>query len=159
MLDFFNDESSDYGKLFINYPMVESIRYSKNPLPDNDYSSYTTQINLGKKFKEKANSESFYKNLDFIAFRINLKNLSLKIPDEKERIEKIRQNWEHLLKMNVQKANFICTGKNDFPENEEDISQDKIFKNQLEKYIAPKKEVAILNSFPLFLFESKDKLK
>ena len=47
----------------------------------------------------------------------------------------------------------------DFPENEEDISQDKIFKNQLEKYIAPKREVAILNSFPLFLFEYKDKLK
>ncbi|AEB13264.1 hypothetical protein Tresu_0305 [Treponema succinifaciens DSM 2489] len=159
MLDFFNDESSDYGKLFINYPMVESIRYVKNPLPDNDYFSYTTQINLGKKFKEKANSESFYKNLDFITFRINLKTLSLKIPEEKERIEKIRQNWELLLKMNVQKANFICTDKNDFPENEEDISQDKIFKNQLEKYIAPKREVAILNSFPLFLFEYKDKLK
>lgn len=114
MLDFFNDESSDYGKLFINYPMVESIRYAKNHLPDNDYYRYTSQLNLGKKFKEKADAESFYKNFDFLAFRINLKTSSLKIPVSKEQIEKIRQNWEFLLQMNVQKANFICKGINDF---------------------------------------------
>lgn len=158
MLDFFDDESSDFGKLFINYPMVESIRYAKNPLPDGDYYQYTSPVNLGRKFKEKANADSVYKNLDFIAFRINLRTASLKIPNSKK-IEEIRQNWEFLKRMNVLKANFICNGKLEFPAQEADVSQAKIFKSQLEKYIAPNNEVAILNSFPLFLYEYKDKLR
>lgn len=91
MLNFFNDESSDFGKLFINYPMVESIYYAKNELPDKDYHTYTSPILLGKK------------------------NHQLKIPASQERIEFVRKNWEFLQEMNVKKANFICTENNDFP--------------------------------------------
>lgn len=159
MLDFFNDESSDYGKLFINYPMVESIYYTKRELPDNDYHTYTSPISLGKKFKEKVHQESFYKNLDFITFRINAKTLNLKLPASQERIESVRRNWNYLQEMNIKKANYICSGKNSFPEKESDINQDEIFKKQLEKYILPNKEISILNSFPLFLYEYKHKLK
>lgn len=159
MLDFFNDESSDYGKLFVNYPMVESIYYAKNKLPDNDYYKYTSPIALGKNFKEKVNKDSYYKNLDFITFRTNKKTLELKIPTEPHRIDLVRQNWEYLKKMNVMKANFICNGQNDVPEDNVIISQTDIFQNQLKKYIHTNNEVAILNSFPLFLYEYKDKLK
>lgn len=159
MLNFFNDESSDYGKLFINYPMVESIYYTKKELPDNDYHTYTSPISLGRKFKETVNKESFYKNLDFITFRINAKTLNLKIPTSHERIEIVRKNWEYLQEMNIKKANYICSGKNSFPEKKADINQDKIFKSQLENYIFPNKEISILNSFPLFLYEYKHKLK
>ena len=35
MLELFTDETDD-GKLYINYPMIESIRYTKE-LPDEDY--------------------------------------------------------------------------------------------------------------------------
>lgn len=159
MLNFFNDESSDYGKLFINYPMVESIYYTKKELPDNDYHTYTSPISLGRKFKETVNKESFYKNLDFITFRINAKTLNLKIPTSHERIEIVRKNWEYLQEMNIKKANYICSGKNSFHEKEADINQDKIFKSQLANYIFPNKEISILNSFPLFLYEYKHKLK
>ena len=38
MLDMFDDET-DNGRLYINYPMVEAIRYTKN-LPDADYWTY-----------------------------------------------------------------------------------------------------------------------
>lgn len=147
MLNFFNDESSDFGKLFINYPMVESIYYAKNELPDKDYHTYTSPILLGKKFKEKVNQESFYKNLDFLTFRLGKKNHQLKIPASQERIEFVRKNWEFLQEMNVKKANFICTENNDFPSDKGSINQNVIFQNQLQKYIAPKKEVAILNAF------------
>ena len=126
MLLFFNDESSDYGKLFINYPMVESIRYAKNKLPDTDYHTYTSPINLGKKFKEKANDDSVYKNLDFITFRINLKTQNLKIPSRQEKIDEVKRNWEYLVQMNLTKANFICTENNALPANETDVAQGKI---------------------------------
>lgn len=159
MLNFFNDESSDFGKLFINYPMVESIYYAKKELPDKDYYTYTSPVSLGKKFKEKANQESFYKNLDFITFRINPKTLNLKIPKSQEKIEFVRKNWEFLQEMNLRKANYICKGDNSIPEKKSDIDQDEIFEKQLEKYILTSNEVAILNSFPLFLYEYKDKLK
>ena len=38
MLEYFNDETEN-GKLYINYPMVESVFYTKQ-LPDKDYLSY-----------------------------------------------------------------------------------------------------------------------
>ena len=159
MLDFFNDESSDFGKLFINYPMVESIYYSKNPLPDMDFNSYTTPISLGKDFKKKVNEESYYKNLDFITFRMNKKKFEIKVPEDKTKIATIRQNWEFLQEMNVKKANFICTGNDKLPETENVVNQQNIFSNQLSKYVNPKSEVAILNSFPLFIYEYKGKIK
>ena len=83
----------------------------------------------------------------------------MKIPTEPHRIDLVRQNWEYLKKMNVMKANFICNGQNDMPEDDVIISQTDIFQNQLKKYIHTNNEVAILNSFPLFLYEYKDKLK
>jgi len=158
MLDFFNDESSDFGKLFINYPMVESIYYSKNQLPDDNYNLYTTPISLGKDFKKKVNEDSYYKNLDFITFRINKKTYAIKIPKDKNRITAIKQNWQYLQEMNVKKANYICSGKKEFPTNKDEINQKRIFLNQIEKYVNPISEVAILNSFPLFIYEYMDKI-
>lgn len=38
MLEYFNDETEN-GKLYINYPMVESVFYTKQ-LSDKDYQSY-----------------------------------------------------------------------------------------------------------------------
>lgn len=42
MADFFN-ESSDNGKLYINYPMVESFYHMKT-IPDSNYLSYTVSL-------------------------------------------------------------------------------------------------------------------
>ena len=41
MLELFDDETSN-GKLYINYPMIESIRYAKE-LPDRNYYQYTVK--------------------------------------------------------------------------------------------------------------------
>ena len=53
--------------------------------------------------------------------------------------------------MNVSKANYICNNKNEVPD--EVNSQVEIFDNQLAKYVETEEcKVAILNAFPIFMF-------
>lgn len=151
MLDYFCDET-DKGKLYLNYPMIESIRYFKSKLPDYDFYQYTSAIALQGKFKEEVAKISFYKDLRFIAFDFNPKKNQIKIPDNKSRIEQVRDNWEDVNELTIKKANYICSENNEYPEEKSLINQQKIFENQLEKYIK-KQKVAILNAFPLFLYE------
>ncbi len=150
LLSFFDDET-DNGKLYINYPMIESIRYTKQ-LPDSDYFSYTMPVAESCDFKTKANEFSFYKNFDFIEFRSGQKSKELKIP-VKERIAEIRNNWNLLKVQNVQKANLICTGNKDMPVSKDAVAQQEIFVSQLKKYVNANNTVAVLNAFPLFLYE------
>lgn len=150
LFSFFNDET-DNGKLYINYPMIESIRYTKQ-LPDSDYSSYTMPVTESCDFKTKANEFSFYKNFDFIEFRSGRRSKELRIP-AKERIEEIRNNWDLLKVQNVQKAHLICTGNKDIPVHKDAVEQQKIFGSQLQKYVNVNNTVAVLNAFPLFLYE------
>ena len=54
--------------------------------------------------------------------------------------------------MNVSKANYICNDKNEVPD--ESDSQLVVFTNQLSKYVETEEcKVAILNAFPIFLFD------
>lgn len=135
LLDFF-DEETEHGKLYINYPMVEAIRYTKT-LPDAKYHTYTIECDKckGKCFKSYAHNFSAYKSLNFLSNHNG------------------RENWEHLKRQNVEKANFICNGELCFPKTKADIAQDRIFDSQLEKFVIPKNEVSILSAFPVFLFD------
>ncbi|MCQ2242454.1 hypothetical protein [Treponema sp.] len=155
LLEYFDNET-EHGKLFIDYPMVESIRYFKKELPDEDYVTYVTDMFIGKGFKKEA-GETFYKNFDFISFNLN-KNNDLKIPltmgktFDFEKINLVKTNWLYIKELNVKKANYICSGNNEFPDAKDEISQQKIFDGQVKKYL-PDGNIAILNSFPLFLYE------
>lgn len=155
LLDYFDNET-EHGKLFIDYPMVESIRYFKKELPDEDYVTYVTNMFIGKAFKKEA-AETFYPSLQFITFNLNKSN-ELKIPLNKEKeldlekINRVKTNWLFIKDLNVKKANYICSGTNDFPETKDKIKQKNIFNGQIEKYL-PNGKIAILNSFPLFLYE------
>ena len=53
----------------------------------------------------------------------------------------------------IEKANYICTGCRGLPALKDDVRQTIIFENQIEKYVKTKDSVAILNAFPLFLYE------
>lgn len=146
MLGMFSDET-DTGKLYINYPMVEAIRYTKK-LPDEDFVEYTITRKecQDKGFKGLAQEFSHYKSLDYI------------VPDLRKQIsgesrEKIRSNWQILQEMNVSKANYLCCGEKLVPTDKNGISQQNIFNTQLEKHIIPYDSVAILSAFPLFNFE------
>ena len=150
MLDYFTDET-DNGKLYINYPMVESLRYTKE-LPDHDYWSYTVtrQKCQEESFKHQVHEFSFYKsNLEYLV-------LTIKPADDETNIQQktdtAKTNWLHLVTMNTSKANYICNDKNELPE--EVNSQMEIYDNQLAKYVDTEEcKVAILNAFPIFLFD------
>lgn len=139
MLEYFVEET-DNGKLYINYPMSDSIRHLKS-LPDNDYLRYTISRDDCKRYKEYVAAFSGYKNWDFISFRNS----------RPENI--IAQNWEMLKKMNVEKANYIVSGNACIPKKKADIDQHAIFEAQVRKYVNPDERVAILSSFPIFLYD------
>ena len=69
-------------------------------------------------------------------------------------MKEVKQNWEYLKEMNVRKANYLCKGTNTMPSSKEDILQDKIFNSQVEQYVNSEDcKVAVLNAFPIFLFD------
>ena len=150
MLEFFTDET-DHGKLYINYPMVESLRYTKE-LPDNDYWQYTVtrQKCQEEKFKHQVHEFSFYgSNLEYFIVTVKPADDEAKI---KEKTDIAKQNWQYLIVMNVSKSNYICNGKNEIPEISD--NQKLVFDNQLTKYVMTEEcKVAILNAFPIFLFD------
>lgn len=148
MLDLFNDETNN-GKLFVSYPMVESLLYTKK-LPDEHFVEYTVSRSdcMGHSFKDLARSFSFYGSFDFI-----------ELPDsrhhqlKKKEIEKVRANWVHIINQHTNKANYITSQSNSMPVNKEYVSQQRIFESQCLKYLCDEERIAILNGFPLFLFE------
>lgn len=98
MLALFADETEN-GKLYINYPMIESIRYTKE-LPDNDYANYVVSREECKDFKRLARNFSAYDSLDHILLKDG------ETPT-KEKYMKVKDNWQFLKQMNVSKANLL----------------------------------------------------
>lgn len=154
MLELFDDET-DNGKLYVSYPMVESLCYTKE-LPDEHFFEYAIRRCdcVEHSFKDLAAAFSYYRSFDFI-----------ELPDQghhkagKQEFARVRNNWIHLVDQHIVKANYICSGHCCRPEDKEAVSQQKIFVAQLGKYLTVEDSVAILNAFPLFLFEYFKELK
>ena len=142
MLEFFDDET-DNGKLYINYPMVESLKYTKD-MPDADYYKYIATKDECANHLFKGNTERFaYAAAKAYRF------IDLKQTNE----TKVTTNWENLKAQNVAKANYIVSGNNAIPENKDDINQNAIFDAQKSKYVDVNESVSILNSFPIFIYD------
>ncbi len=144
MLVTFDDETGN-GKLYINYPMIESIRYTKE-LPDEGYARYAVSRKECRNFKRLSRDFSAYGNLDHILFKDE------EVPD-KERYLEVKDNWQCLKRMNVCKANLLVTGHHAVPADKSDISQSAIFSSQVAQFVVPHGQVSILNSFPIFIYE------
>ena len=148
MLALFSDETNN-GKLYVSYPMVESLLYTKK-LPDEHFVEYTVSRSdcMGHSFKDLARSFSDYGSFDFI-----------ELPDSshhrirRKEIEKVRANWIHIINQHTSKAYYITSQSNSIPVIKEDVSQQRIFDSQRLKYLCDEERIAILNGFPLFLFE------
>lgn len=145
MLNLFNDET-DNGRLYINYPMVESIRYTKT-LPDKDFWTYVISRKdcTDSSFKSIADSFSDYKSLDFLTLSPR------RLATEKE-ISSRLGNWNRLIAQNVSKANYLCCGENAIPEDKDVVNQLAVFDAQ-KRYLTSSESVSILSAFPLFLFD------
>ena len=91
LFNYFENESLDSErngiKLYINYPMIESYRFFKKELPDEDFKNYTFDLMSEKSFKQIVDEDSYYKNLKYLCFDLH-KSGELKIPEDKSRTEK-----------------------------------------------------------------------
>ena len=126
MLNLFNNETNDYGKLYISYPMVEAIKHLKE-----DVSFKDVVVTSSKGYKEVSsiNSDKIYMHLN-------------KLTEE---------NWDKIIEEHCKKANFIVNNKFIFPEKI--IEQITIFLKQKEKYIDRENKVSVLSAFPIFLLD------
>lgn len=144
MLDYFDNETEN-GKLYVNYPMIESI-YHTDRLPDPNYQNYTVRINDCSDYKRIARDFGPYSNLDHLC--VNQRN-----KDRSCIVGRIKTNWLHLINMNVTKAAYLCDTATDSCNIKEEITQNHIFYYQDNKHISKNGEIAVLNGFPLFLFD------
>lgn len=144
MLRMFDNET-DNGLLYINYPMLESLVYTKE-LPDEEYRHYVVRRADCRGFKRLAHEFSFYANFDHLLFKKDV------VPT-KEQYLRIREHWQYLLQMNVYKAHELVTNRYALPTDKSIISQLAIFGAQRAQYVDVDESVAVLNSFPLFLYD------
>ena len=130
-MEYFNEETEN-GRLFISYPMIESIQYTKE-LPDSKFHNYIVkrEDSKGEKFKKEAKVFCHYNGYAFL---------------------KDADNWKHLVQQHVFKANYLMKNALSWPLDKDDVEQMSVFYAQLVKHVIPNEEVAILNAFPLFLY-------
>lgn len=127
VLGFFNNETTA-GKLYISYPMVEALKHN----PD------TT---LFKDLKVKAKENIGYKQLVNNETQAVLKQIT----------QYNKTIWLDLIALHLKKMNHIVHDSYALPSLV--INQHNIFLKQLEKFIQVDETVAVLSSFPIFLFD------
>ncbi len=142
MLELFCEET-EHGKLFISYPMVESITdFPKEP--DGCHLSDECAIRCNVKAKDKIacdDSGIKYKELVSTTSSLpNVKNLN-------------ESHWNFILLHTLKKANCLLNESYSKPEYSVlgSFDQLSIFLKQLEKYIIPNGTVNVINGFPFFI--------
>lgn len=130
MLEYFND-SSNMGKLYINYPMMQSYKHLKK-MPDVDFINRKIAREDASKYKDIVNDESFYKNLSKYNYPIFMGIIC-----------------HHLMK-----ANYILNRKYELMSGDEFINLDYIKIYDIE-WKANRKDgvVDVLNTFVFFIVE------
>ena len=123
MLKLFNNET-ELGKLYINYPMVESY-YHLIKLPDSDYNNRMISLNglTGKKYKRLVNKVSCFK-------KNQIGNLQLC----------------HIIMHNYNKCKIIEAN------NERSVNYEYILDKQIQMKNA-NNEIYVLSTFPLIVID------
>lgn len=114
MLNYFS-ESTENGKLFLNYPMIESYRHMSSPWAE-DYLYSAVTMDQIKRYKELVGSEGCK----------SLRNLS----------QYDRDVFDMLVKMNLRKVNMICNEHDSMPDAEQyaNCSGPNLFEKQIENF-------------------------
>lgn len=133
LLTLFDNERT--GKLYLSYPMIEALCYTK-ALPDDHFSEYVCRIDACSSFKENTGLFSHYKNQMFVG--------AIKPP----RGNDTKSNWCSLIRQHRRKAQELCAVSAG-----SELTQMELFQAQCNKHITPRGEVAILASIPLFLYD------
>lgn len=124
LLEMFDDET-DQGKLYISYPMVESLKH----------------LNSNVHFKDLvAKSEKAYK---VISERERSPYTGFK--------DFSRSQWASAIEMHCQKLNYLMHKQ--FSPPTDYFPQTDIYLKQKNDYISPSGKVAVLSAFPVFLID------
>ena len=114
-MDYFND-STENGKLYLNYPMIESFRHIEN-LDDLSYLNTTVSLSEIKNYKALVEKTGLHSLSD---------------------ISKIdSRTLKRIIVLNLRKANMIATGSYNLPDMdayEHCITQKILFSRQLDKF-------------------------
>ena len=132
MLQYFND-SSDRGKLYINYPMMQSYKHLKK-MPDDDFKDRKIKISILTQYKEIVGRESKYTDLKKYKYPV----------------------FMSIIAHHIKKANFILSDKYTIPIVKEFIDWDytKIYDQQLD-LLKKEGQVYVLNTFLFNIIEYK----
>lgn len=132
LLEYFND-STEMGKLFINYPMMQSYKHLKENETIKDFCNKKVDVLDCSDYKHIANKESDYKQIGKYNFNTII----------------------HLLNYIIRKTNFLLNRKTRLmtAKEYEDVKQVDIFNKELE--FVKKGEVSVLNTVLLFVVDFK----
>lgn len=133
MLETFNNET-EFGKLYVSYPMVESIK--EISIKIEDYVTLHRPLDECGKYKEIVGGVSDYSNFKRIT----------------------KEMWYVACNASRRRAFLIVSYRNESSYNEfiKNVTQEKIYHSQKKDYIQTNKQIGILNSIPLFLIEYYD---
>lgn len=126
------DNETENGKLYVSYPMIEAYRDLNSFLPFKD-NVVQAKENIG--YKGIVGGRSQF--LDLRQFG--------------------RDTWKHVITENLCKSNYIVNDNYTLPDNTPE--QTEIFEKQLDKYIEPSNQVAVLSAFPFFIDEYFEEVK
>lgn len=129
MMLFFND-STDNGKLYINYPMMQSYKHIKNYF-DEDFKNRIIEVSKCSEYKQFVDEESILKDLKKYNYPIIMK----------------------IIGFNLKKANYLLNSKYEIPSYDEfnKIDLNKIYDIQCK--LKDKNIVSILNTFVFNIVE------
>lgn len=127
-IQYFNEET-DYGKLYISFPMVEALKHYD--YDDEKFKNLRVSCKENISYKKIVNRECNEAFIDFNRYENNI--------------------WVILIKLHIKKMNFIVNDNFSIPNSL--IPQIEIFQSQLKKYINVDCSVSVLSAFPMFLFD------
>ncbi|MEN9842280.1 MAG: hypothetical protein RLZZ612_109 [Pseudomonadota bacterium] len=132
MLEYFDNETEN-GKIYISYPMVEAVRHIQKNVSF-ELAVVDSKIK-GKEYKALSSQICYFNNIS----KLN------------------RNDWSFIFGENIKKGNLIVNAQYSFPDTYAEfrinLIQKNLFQNQLQKYIQPRSEVAVLSGFPFFIVD------
>lgn len=145
------DDPMNKGKLFISYPMLECL-FCLNSLSDSGFPGACVKLDDCSSFKEWCISHYEWARKP-LTLLYKYKRGRIDDPNPESRKQELRYNWNQLVLMSASKANMICSGSYVMPSDTDDISQEMIFRHQIDDYVIPSSRVSILSAFTMFLFD------
>jgi len=130
MISFFNEETEN-GKLFISYPMIESLKCIKDLSDSEEFLCLESNVCDFKKYKNFVHEYSHKDLIDFCSYD--------------------NDKWKLIIKTHILKGSYIISGVAEYPSSI--IEQTSVFSKQMSDFLQVRQSVSVLGAFPLMILE------